>query len=305
MPPATHAYLNGTWIDAPSAALPVWDAGLVLGATISEQLRSFGGKLFELPRHLERLERSLALIDVPLPQPRGTLAEIATELLERNLAGLPAGTDLGLAILVTPGPYATMAAGAEPQPTLCMHTYPLPYRLWAGLYATGQPLVVTEVRQVPAACWPREIKCRSRMHYFLADREAARREPGARALLIETSGEVSETATANVLAWFANEGLVSPPRDLILPGISLAVTSELAAELGIPCRERVVTVDDIVHADEVWLTSTPYSLLPVNRINGRPIGSGRPGPLFARMLAAWSRRTGIDIAAQASRESGV
>ncbi len=296
---SAQAYLNGHWIDATRAALPVWDAGLVLGATISEQLRSFGGKLFELDRHLARLSRSLELVGIPLPEPVDTIASIAHRLLAENLAGLPAEADLGLAILVTPGPYGTLASGIPGGPTLCLHTYPLPYALWANQYTIGQSLVVTDFRQVPTDCWPREIKCRSRMHYFLADREAARIEAGARALVLESNGEVSETTTANVLAWFAGEGLVSPPRDLILPGISLAVTRELAGELRIRCSDRAITVDELLAADEVLLTSTPYCILPCTRINGQKIGEGRPGPTFRRLLKAWDERTGIDIVGQA------
>lgn len=299
MQPPAQAYLNGHLIDASRAAIPVWDAGLVLGTTISEQLRSFGGKLFELDRHLTRLTRSLGLIGIPLPEPVEKIADIATRLLAQNLAELPSGTDLGLAILVTPGPYGTMASGIPAGPTLCLHTYPLPYALWARQYDVGQALVVTKIQQVPPECWPREIKCRSRMHYFLADREAASIEPGARALLVESNGEVSETTTSNVLAWIAGEGLISPPRDLILPGISLAVTRELANQLGIPCRERSLGVEELLAADEVLLTSTPYCLLPSTRVNGQRIGNGQPGPIFKQLLTAWNERTGIDIVGQA------
>ena len=304
MQPAAQAYLNGQWIDASHAAIPVWDAGLVLGTTISEQLRSFGGKLFELEKHLTRLTRSLRLVGIPLPEPAETIADIATRLLAHNLAGLPTGTDLGLAILVTPGPYGTLASGIPAGPTLCLHTYPLPYALWARQYELGQALVVTKIRQVPPECWPREIKCRSRMHYFLADREAAGIEPGARALLVESNGEVSETTTSNVLAWIEGEGLISPPADLILPGISLAVTREIASELGLPCRERPLSVDELLAADEVLLTSTPYCLLPSSRINGQKIGDGHPGPIFRQLLKAWNERTGIDIVTQAMRAIG-
>lgn len=304
MQPAAQAYLNGQWIDASHAAIPVWDAGLVLGTTISEQLRSFGGKLFELDRHLARLTRSLGLVGIPLPEPAEMIADIATRLLAQNLAGLPAGTDLGLAILVTPGPHGTLASGIPAGPTLCLHTYPLPYALWARRYGLGQALVVTKIRQVPPECWPREIKCRSRMHYFLADREAASIEPGARALFVESNGEVSETTTSNVLAWIAGEGLISPPQDLILPGISLAVTRELATGLGLRCCERPLSVDELLAADEVLLTSTPYCLLPSTRINGQKIGDGLPGPIFRQLLKAWNERTGIDIVTQAMRAIG-
>lgn len=127
------------------------------------------------------------------------------------------------------------------------------------------------------------------------------REPGARALLQDLDGYVSETSTANVLGWFDREGLVSPPWDLILPGVSLAVTSELAASLGIRYSERPLTIPELQTADEVLVTSTPYCILPVTRLNGKPIAGGRPGDTFRRLLAAWNDRVGIDIAGQAAR----
>ena len=298
------AYLNGQWIDALVPAIPVSDAGFVLGATLSEQLRTVGGRLFELDKHLKRLERSLEIVGIPLPEPLEQIARVATELARHNGAALPLGADLGLAILVTPGPYVTLAAGATDGATLCLHTYPLPFVLWADKYERGQSLVATDVRQVPPACWPAEIKCRSRMHYYLADREAALREPGARALLLDLDGHVTETSTANVLTWMEGEGLVSPPRDLILPGISLAVTRELAETLGMSCCERLLTVEELQGATEVLLTSTPFCILPVTRIGGEPIGDGRPGAVFQRLLAAWNERTGIDIVRQAASIGG-
>jgi branched-subunit amino acid aminotransferase/4-amino-4-deoxychorismate lyase len=166
------------------------------------------------------------------------------------------------------------------------------------LYEEGQPLVVTEIRQTPAACWPVELKCRSRMHYFLADRKAARIEPGARALMLDLEGSVTEASTANVVAWFQREGLVSPPRESILPGISVSVLEELAAQDGVAFRHRKLTVEDVARADELFLTSTSPCLLPVSRLNRQPVGAGRPGAMFHRLINAWSAQVGVDLIAQ-------
>src|SRR5687767_1819668 len=96
------AYLNGSWIPADQASVKVDDSGFVLGVTVTEQLRTFAGRLFRLEEHLGRLRRSLEMIEVDPPLPLADLAKIATELAERNHALLAAGDDLGLAILVTP-----------------------------------------------------------------------------------------------------------------------------------------------------------------------------------------------------------
>jgi branched-subunit amino acid aminotransferase/4-amino-4-deoxychorismate lyase len=152
--------------------------------------------------------------------------------------------------------------------------------------------------------WPTELKCRSRMHYYLADLEAGRKHHGARAILCDSAGRVRETAIANVLLGLATDGgvtLVSPPRNTILPGISLKVAIELAAQLGWRFEERNFTLDDLAEADEVLLTSTPWCVLPVTQYEERAIGTGAPGPIFAGLMKAWSALVGLDIVAQAEK----
>jgi len=295
------AYLNGRFVPAASAAISVADAGFVLGATVAEQVRTFAGRLFRLDEHLARLERGLAIVGVEPGIDRRRFAEIAGELVAHNHPLLAQGDDLGLSIVVTPGPYPSFSGAPSAGPTVCLHSYPLPFGAWAQKYRTGQSLRIASIEQVPNTCWPADLKCRSRMHYYLADREANRREPGARAVLLDRGGRVTECATANILVYRASEGLASAPPGTVLPGISQAVVIGLAAELGIPTHERRVTPAELAAADEVLLTSTPWCLLAATRVEGQPIGEGVPGPLFRRLLEAWNRVAGLDIAAQAER----
>jgi len=299
-----RAFLNGRWIPGWAAAIPVGDAGFVLGATVAEQLRTFAGKLFRLEDHLARLQQSLAIVGVDPGMTVDRLAAVAQELAARNHRLLAPGDDLGLSILVTPGAYRAYGPSGPASPTVCLHTYPLPFYLWAEKYGRGEALVNSDVEQVSPRSWPPGLKCRSRMHYYLADRRAAGRDPGARALLLDRQGFVTETSTANVLVFRSAEGLISPPAEKILRGISLAVLVELARELGIPTVYRDLTPPEVASADEVLLTSTPVCLLPVTRLDGRPIGDGRPGEVFRRLLAAWSGLVGLDIAGQAKSFAG-
>jgi branched-subunit amino acid aminotransferase/4-amino-4-deoxychorismate lyase len=320
------AFLGGRWIAASELAVSAVDAGFVLGTTVSEQLRTFGGKLFRLDDHLARLRHSLEIIggqkgsgvfwpvacqeapavytDKRLPTPfllSDELAEVAEQLAAHNHRLLAAGDDLGLSIFVTPGPYPAYAPPGPAEPTVGLHTYPLPFRLWAEKYRSGQAVVISEVRQISPRCWPPSLKCRSRMHYYLADQQAAAIEPGARAVLLDEEGFVTEASTANVIVFRRGEALISPPREKILHGISLAVTIDLAKGPGIPFTQEDLRPADLLAADEIFLTSTPLCLLPVTRCGGRPIGSGVPGEVFRRLLAAWSELVGLDIAAQAER----
>ena len=297
-----QAYLNGQFLRASEVSISPVDTGFVLGATVAEQLRTFGGRLYRTQAHLSRLDDALRMIGIEPPVGLDELASIADRLVAENHRLLEPGDDLGLSIFVTPGPYAAYALSEEPpRPTICLHTYRLPFGLWAGKYRVGESLRTTSVCQVPSDCWPAGLKCRSRMHYYLADRLAAAKEPGARALLLDRAGMVTETSTANILIYTAAEGLISPPEGKILHGISMDTVSELTAELGIPTTRRDFGVEEVASADEVLLTSTPFCLLPVARFNGRSVGGGAPGEIFARLLRAWSERVGLDIAVQAER----
>lgn len=299
------AYLNGQLIPASQASLQVYDAGFVLGVTVAEQVRTFAGRLFRLEQHLARLTRSLDIVEIDPGVSISELQTAAIELAERNHALLDDGDDLGLSIFVTPGPYSTMAAVAgesdKTRPTVCMHTYPLPFHLWADKYDRGQSLVVSDVKQVPATCWPPELKCRSRMHYYLADNRARQVRPDARALLLDCDGFVLEASTANVIIYNRDRGIVSPPKEKILPGVSVGMVAELAAKWGTPFLHQDLSVDDVFQADEVMLCSTSPCVWPVVEVDGRMIAYGRPGEVSARLLADWSDAVGVDIQAQAVR----
>jgi branched-chain amino acid aminotransferase len=293
------AFLNGRWIPEAMAVVPVADAGFIQGTAIAEQLRTFKGKLFKLEQHVARLFHSLQILGIDPGMKLNEVSWVAEELILRNFRHISTKADLGLTIFVTPGMYPTFAPDEPPHPTVCMHTHVLPFQLWADTYRTGQALATTGVEQVSGRCWPPSLKCRSRVHYFLADRQAAAVAPNARALLLDAQGFVTEATTANLLVYRADRGLISPPLSKILHGISLATTIELAEKLKIEFSERDLTPKDVASAEEAMLTSTSPCILPATELNGHPIGDGRPGPIFARLMAAWSDLVGLDILKQA------
>lgn len=295
--PHPLAFLNGQFLPVHEVAVPVDDVGFLLGVTIPEQLRTFAGKVFRLEQHLDRMFRGLTIIGVEIPYTRAELEQFALELVARNHARLGEGEDLRLTIFVTPGP-ADHQPGRGPM--VCMHTSELPYASLLSLYERGQALVTTNVRQVPNDCWPAELKCRSRMHYWLAERAAIRIDPEARALMLDHDDFVMEASTANIVV-YRQGWLISPPKESILPGISVGMLQDLARELGIPFAHQPLRVEDVAQAEEVLLCSTSPCVWPVLRFNGRPVGSGQPGPIFQQLIAAWSAHVGIDIVAQAKR----
>jgi branched-chain amino acid aminotransferase len=287
------AYLNGEWIPRSELSIDVDDVGFLLGTTVTEKLRTFRGKVFRLEQHLDRMRRSLEIVGLDGAKITQQLAAAIPEFVAKHRGRIPPESDWSITVFATPGVH-----GRE---TVCVHGGPLDFSRWAAQYERGLAVVVSEIRQVPDNCWPSALKCRSRMHYYLADREAAARQPEARAILLDQDGNVAEATSANVLVYRQHEGLSSPPDDHILVGISLGVVHELAGKLGVPFMRRRLTVEELQKADEVMLASTSVCLLPVVACDGRPVGDGVPGPMFQRLLAAWSEIVGVDIAGQAQR----
>ena len=269
----------------------------MLGVTVAEQLRTFGGEIFLIDDHFARLKKSLATVGVDEVD-LAALHSATHEIVEHNLRLIPRGSDLGVTVFVTPGLYPTYSPNGETGPSVGIHSYPLPFSLWAAKYASGQHCEPVSVPQVSSDCWPRHLKSRSRMHYYLADREARQIHPEARAILADERGNLNEASTANVVAIFADEGIVSPPRETILPGISLGFVEQLCSELDIEFVWRPIAMHELADADELLLTSTPYSLLPVSRFAQREF-DGRDH--FERLIDAWSRHVGLDMVEQANR----
>lgn len=293
------AYQHGRFCSRAELQVAVDDPGFLLGVTISERLRTFQGQLFRVDEHLRRLLQSLKIIGLPDPDWRDSLVEICDEVVTKNMALLPAGSDLGVCVLSAP----TSLNPTDRQASLTVFTYSLPFSSSAQMYRSGQRLIVTQTQQVPVECWPSELKCRSRMHYYLADREASLEDSSAKALLRDEQGFISEASTANVIVYSAVEGITSPPLEKILPGISLAVVVELAERLGVSFRYQELTVDDLLRSDEVLLCSTSPCVFPVSAINGQVIGDGGRD-IFGKLISAWSDLVGVDIVAQAEQFAG-
>lgn len=292
------AYFNGEWVPTPKLSIAVDDAGFLLGATVTERLRTFRGEPFRLGEHLTRFRHSLEIVGLDADAIARQTAAAIPEFVRRNKDLIKADDDWSIIAFATPG-----RVGSD-QPTVCVHGYPLPFRSWASLYDTGLPVVISSVRQLPPNCLPPELKCRSRMHFYLADREATAARPGARAILLDQDGYIAESTTANLVLFRKSEGLISPPPDHILFGVSLGVVQELAAKNDLPFIRRRITIDDLCAADEAMLTSTSICLLSIVECNGQPIAGGRPGPTFQRLLASWNEMAGMDIAEQARRYAG-
>ena len=302
--PEPDVYLRGKFAPASEAHLNIYDFGIVLGAIITDQLRTFRHEPYRLDDHVERFYESAKYARLDVPIPREETAEATRELIRRNTKLIPAESDLGVIYFLTPGEnlgYAGRAASFAPsEPTFCIHSFPLPFTAFRRLFTAGLHLVTPSTRHVPSQCLDQKIKHRSRLHWWIAEKEAQLADPNAVPLLLDLQGNLTECSGANFLM-VKGGAVYSPTAANMLRGASRGAVAELCAELGIAFHERDLQVHDIINADEVFVVTTPYCMAPVSRVNGLPVRpEGEPvgGPVFCQILAAWSEKVGVDIRAQ-------
>ena len=297
-------FLKGEFVPASTAKINVYDCGVVLGATLTEMTRTFQHRPFRLDDHLARLYRSCKYAGIEIPHTLSEMGDRTTELIEHNRELIGDSQDLGIVHFVTAGEfeaYAGSAASGGPMvPTVCIHSFPLPLHLWSGLFEQGAHLVTPSIRHIPPQCLDPKMKNRSRLHWWMADQQTHAVDPRAITLLLDLDGNVTETGGSNFVMLSGNT-VYTPTSRNVLPGVSLLTVRELASQLGYDFVEKDLQPYDVVNADEAWLPTTPYCLAPATRINGTPIGSGKPGPGFFRMMKAWSDRVGMNILGQIRR----
>ncbi|QGJ68493.1 Hypothetical protein PBC10988_1520 [Planctomycetales bacterium 10988] len=295
------SYYKGTFLPTDQLSLRVYDRGVVEGVMASEQLRTFGGKLFAWEAHITRLQESMKILSIEKPADFKDWREIAETLLTSSTSLESNPREMGLTIAISPGFYPTFTPDGISEPTYYLTPYQLPVNRWAGYYQNGVELEVSTVRQVPATCWPSQLKCRSRAHYYLAAQEVKKRAPQAIALLLNQDGFVTETPTANLVAVWnggATPVVITPRREEILWGISLQYLLKLAKELRWQVKEKSLTVEELLTADEIWLTSTPWAVIPVVSVNQQDIGEGNPGEYYLQILKQWENEVGVAFSQQ-------
>ena len=299
-------YLNDTFLPASQASLNIYDLGIVLGATLTEMTRTFRHEPFRLDDHITRLYCSCRYAGIELPLSAEAMHAKTMELVTKNAALLSEDDELGVVHFVTPGEnpiYAGSAAGsARLTPTVCIHSFRLPFSAWRPFFVDGAHVVTPTTRHIPPQCIDSKMKNRSRLHWWIADQQSHTVDPAAVSLLLDLDGNITECSGANFVIVNDRTVLSPTPRN-ILGGISLQTVRELTAELGLDFVERDLQLYDVVNADEAWMTTTPYCVAPVTRVNGIKLGSGKPGPLFEAVMQAWSERVGLDILSQIMTES--
>ena len=280
---ARLVYIDGHFIPEQDARLSLHDAGFVWAHTVTDRVRTYDRRFFRLPDHLARFRRSCEFCRVPQPIADSELTQLSQCLLQHNAALANADDEFVLIMFATPGVHS---------PNLGLMLDPLDYRRYQPLIERGARLITPSIRQMPAESVSPQAKMRSRMHWWIAEREVHEIDPEASALLLDSSGIVTETSIAN-FAIVQNGTILTSPRGSVLDGISLRVVQELSESLGLGLQEREISLDDCFAADEALLTGTSFGICGVSSLNARPIPW--PGETLRRLERAWSKLAGIDI----------
>lgn len=266
-------YLNGEYLPLAEARIPVLDRGFILGDGVYEVIPVYGRAPFRLKEHLARLEYSLNAIRIANPFDQTGWRRILETVIARN-----AWDDQSVYLQVTRGvaPRTQEFPKEAVRPTVFVMANPLKMPT-AEQRANGVAVVTREDYR-----WRRcDIKSVSLLANCLLRQEAE--DAGAAETVLIRDGNVKEASTCNVLL-VRNGVILAPPRDnLILHGITFDLAIELARAAGLPLEVREVKREELFAADEVWLSSSAREVLPVTVIDGQRIGTGRPGPVYARM----------------------
>jgi branched-subunit amino acid aminotransferase/4-amino-4-deoxychorismate lyase len=313
--PEPLAYLNGRLMPFYEAGLALHDAGFVSGATIVDNARTFRHRLFRWPDHLARFRRDCEACYVPLEASDEQLTAIADELVARNADLLPPGGELQLVTFATPGPLGLYRSEGEltnGPPTLGMATYPLPFERYRRFFTEGAVLASAGFQGSDFAnILPPNVKHRSRLVWHVAQNRLndSRSDfhceiPGAVPVVFNHCG-VGDTAIGGILVVRDGEVLCAES-GTVLDSVSVRVVGELCESLGVPFKAEPFDMRLLYQPSlqnppsEILLAGTGFCLAGVRRFIS--MNQSRdytwPGPLFRRLVDAWSDLVGVDIEGQ-------
>jgi len=278
-------YLNGRFVDESKATVSVFDHGLLYGDGVFEGIRSYSGLIFKLQEHIDRLFESAHTIMLRIPMEKAELIDVVKQSLRVNRL-----RDAYIRLVVTRG---EGDLGLDPRkcsrPTVFViadkiELYP------KKLYEQGLELItVATQRNVPEALNP-QIKSLNYLNNILAKIEAIT-AGYEEAIMLSHSGYVTECTGENIFLVKGKQLLTPPPYIGVLRGITRQTVMELAHRQHLEVREELLTRHDLFNAHEVFLTGTAAEIVPVVKIDGRLIGSGKPGPSTKKLQHGFRQLT--------------
>lgn len=301
LPNQPLGFCNDQVVPISQITVPGLDIGLTHGVIVAEQVRTIQGKAFLLERHYDRWQRGLELLQLRAPLSLSELGQRIEQLVSLNSGLLEDEAEQGICFFSTPGVNNFGWNGLPAQalaPTFFCYTYPLNETVHRELYQSGVHLVTTPVADVSSHCWPKSVKIRSRLHYYLAQQHATDQSPGAKPILLDDESWVSDSSTASIVGWSESEGLIVRPRADRYASISVGFLVDLCEKIGIQVNERLFSVEELKRFDEVFLASTPFCLCPVRQIDNEELSAVHDGfRMFHKLMHAWEDAAGGSILA--------
>ncbi len=268
-------YMDGTFVAQEAAVLPVGDLAILRGYGVFDFLRTYGGRPFHLDAHVRRLQNSARLIQLSCPWSHTELVEIVHETMRRN-----AYPESNVRMLITGGDSDdSITPGSKPRLLVMVTGVKEVPNQW---YQDGVGIITSDIsRFIPGA------KSIDYIRAIIALNNA--RAAGAvESVYVDGRGQVLEGTTSNLFAVSGGQ-LITPSAD-ILPGVTRDVVLNLTAAEFKP-ELRLIQKEDILAADELFLTSSNKEVLPVTRVDGVAIGSGRPGVATKRIIELFAAYT--------------
>jgi branched-chain amino acid aminotransferase len=300
MPIRGAVYVNGSITPAAEAVIPVYDHGFLYGEGIYETLRTYEGVPFLYDRHVTRLRASAAHLALDVPFADSALLDAINE----TVAAAGDMEEAYIRVLLTRGVgELTYDLRSTPSPSLVIIVKPLdetPARMLTDGISIS---LVSILRNHPGSVNP-IIKSNNLLNNALAMQEANRRG-GEEGLMCNYRGELSECSQSNF--FLVRGGIARTPRTQagLLEGITRAFLFDVGRDVGVEVKDETLRPEDLATADEAFITSTTRELSPVTRIDDRPVGNGRPGPVTMKLLEGYRRRAlSLSRAAAATQGSG-
>ncbi len=284
--PALPCYLNGEFTELPNAKISVMDRGFIFGDGIYEVVPVYGGKLFRFAQHMARLERSLSEVRIKNPMSRTGWANVAHKLIAAyaHSTGAEAkNTDQLIYFQITRG--------------VAMRDHVMPTEITPTVFAMSNAMKLpsADQRRQGVACvtahdfrWEKaHIKSTSLLGSVIARQISF--DAGALETIMFRHGFLSEAASSNVWVVKAGKVLGSPKDNLALEGIRYGLIEEICHSLGIGFELRRISREEVLGADELLLSSATKEVLPVTLLDGQPVGTGRPGPIYEKLYAGYQQ----------------
>lgn len=293
------AYFNGKIVPESQVLISFRDRSFKYGDGVFDMTRTFGGRIFRLQEHIDRLYASLKYVDIDPGLTPAEMIHFTEQVVERNLPLLKENEDMWVGQRVSRG--VDNVDGLFWQhsgPNVIIECTPLPLKARAALYRDGIEVMFPSNRRIPPESMSANVKSHNYLNMIIGDNEVRQYNPKAWALLLDTRGFMSEGMGSNV--FLVKHGrLYTPKTQYVLAGISRQTVFDLAKQLGLELVEADLAPYDAYNADEAFLTSTSLCICPVVSFNGKTVADGKvPGPITQKLMDAYSDLVDCDWVGQ-------